>query len=453
MQLSQRELDLNEKPIKPLFWQYSIPAITGMIVQSLYNIVDRIFIGHMPQDASLAMGGLGIVMPILFIMMGFSMLFGIGAGANISIKLGEKKHEQAQMIFEHALIMLCLSSVILVLIGLIKTDDILLLLGATQNNLPFARDYARILLVGNLYNTYAFAFTHIIRSQGAPKVAMTSMILGAFTNIALDPLFIYTFNWGVKGAAYATIIAQAVSLAWSVRYLIARDSILTIKLVDKFDVRIVLSIMAIGLSPFFIQIAGSVVGAMLNNQLKFYGGEVAQSAYIAFQSITQLIFMPIFGMNQGLQPIIGYNYGAKNYIRVKQANNVGLKYATILASMGWLACILFPMQLVSIVTNDAEVLAISSEGIRLFESMMFVVGLQIISSNFFQSIGKAKISFMMNSLRQLFILLPLIIFLPKFFGLKGIWLATPISDLLATLITITLLLKEYQKINRLVEQN
>lgn len=450
--MNLREQQLREKPIHRLFWQFSIPAITGMLVQALYNIVDRIFIGHMPGDGALAMGGLGIAMPILFILMGFSMLFGIGAGANISIKLGEKNHEKAQEIFQHALIMLFLSSLILVFIGLTQTDSILKLFGATANNLPYARDYVRIILVGHLWNTFAFAFNHMIRAEGSPKIAMIAMLLGAITNTILDPIFIYTFDMGVKGAAYATIIAQFVSFAWSLRYYLSSQSMMKIRFKKAFDPKIVMMIMAIGVSPFFIQIAGSVVGALMNNQLKTFGGETAQSAYIAFTSITQLFFMPIFGMNQGLQPIIGYNYGAQNYHRAKEANNVGLRYATLVCFVGWLACLLIPETLVSFVTNDPEVIRISAQGLRLFELAMFVVGIQVISSNFFQSIGQAKISFMMSSLRQLILLAPLILILPSFLGLKGIWLSTPIADVLATIVTTFFLIRQYRKINVLEKQ-
>lgn len=452
MNQSLREKQLREKPIKSLFWQFSIPAITGMMVQALYNIVDRVFIGHMPENSALAMGGLGIAMPLLFIMMGVSMLFGIGSGANISIRLGEKNHDRAQKIFSHGLIMLGISTVLIVAFGLWQTDPILRLFGATENNLPFARDYLRIILIGNLWNTFAFAFTHMIRAEGSPKVAMTSMIIGAVTNTVLDPIFIFGLSMGVKGAAYATIIAQFLSFLWSLRYYLSEKSLMKIQLPKRFNYQVVMTIMAIGVSPFFIQIAGSVVGALMNNQLKAYGGELAQSAYIAFAAITQLFFMPIFGMNQGLQPIVGFNYGAGNFSRVKEANKVGLLYATILCSIGWLGVMVIPGFLVRLVTNDPQVIALSAKGLRIFESAMFLVGIQFISSNFFHSIGKAKISFILSVLRQFAIVAPLIIFLPRWFGLEGIWLSTPIADVLATAITVIFLLKEYKELDRLAAE-
>ncbi len=448
-----REQQLREKPIKALFWQFSIPAITGMIVQALYNIVDRIFIGHMPQDSALAMGGLGIAMPLLFIMMGFSMLFGIGSGANISIRLGEKDHDRAQTIFSHGLIMLAISSVLIVAVGLLQLDNILRLFGATENNLPFARDYLSILLVGNLWNTFAFAFTHMIRAEGSPKVAMTSMIIGAAVNTILDPIFIFGLGMGVKGAAYATVIAQFMSFTWSLRYYLGSQSLMKIRLPKRFVPGVVIAIMAIGVSPFFIQIAGSIVGALMNNQLKAYGGELAQSAYIAFAAITQLFFMPIFGMNQGLQPIVGFNYGARNFARVKEANKIGLFYATVLCTIGWIGIMLFPDFLVRLVTNDPEVIEISAKGLRIFESAMFLVGIQFISSNFFHSIGKAKISFMLSVLRQFAIVAPLIIFLPRWYGLEGIWMSTPIADMAATAVTVLFLLREYKELDRLATEH
>lgn len=443
-----REQQLREKPIKQLFWQFSIPAITGMLVQALYNIVDRIFIGHMPDNSALAMGGLGIALPILFILMGFSMLFGIGSGANISIRLGEKNHPWAQRIFSHGLVMLGISSVILVAIGLIWTDQILVLFGATPNNLPFARDYTKIILVGNLWNTFAFAFTHMIRAEGSPKVAMISMLIGAVTNTILDPIFIFGFGMGVKGAAYATIIAQFLTFAWGMKYYLSGDNLMKMEFPKKFETKVVYGIMAIGVSPFFIQIAGSIVGALMNNQLKLYGGELAQSAYIAFMSISQLFFMPIYGMNQGLQPIVGFNYGAKNFERVKEANKVGLLYATILCLIGWVLVMLIPEFMVRLVTNDEEVVQLSTQGLRLYESLMFLVGVQVISTNFFHSIGKARISFILSFLRQFAIVGPLILFLPRILGLNGIWLATPIADVLATIITVAFIRKEYKTLSQ-----
>lgn len=449
MQALTREQQLRELPIPKLFWQFSIPAITGMIVQALYNIVDRIFIGHMPENSALAMGGLGIAMPLLFIMMGFSMLFGIGSGANISIRLGEGDHDKAQRIFHHGLLMLGISSAILVAIGLLWTDEILRLFGATDNNLPYAHDYFKILLVGNLWNTFAFAFTHMIRAEGSPKVAMTSMIIGAVANTILDPIFIFGFDMGVKGAAYATIIAQFLSFLWSLKYYLGKDSLMKLGWPKPFNHSMVMMIMAIGVSPFFIQIAGSIVGALMNNQLKAYGGELAQSAYIAFAAITQLFFMPIFGMNQGLQPIVGFNYGARQFDRVKEANKVGLKYATILCTIGWIGVMLIPEFLVKIVTNDSEVVALSVKGLRIFESAMFLVGIQFISNNFFHSIGKAKISFLLSVLRQFAIVVPLILLLPRWFDLEGIWLTTPIADVVATVVTVAFLIKEYKTLDRL----
>lgn len=449
---SLREQQLREKPIEALFWQFSIPAITGMMVQALYNIVDRIFIGHMPHNSALAMGGLGIAMPLLFILMGFSMLFGIGSGANISIRLGERDHPRAQNIFSHGLVMLGISTVLLVSFGLWQLDGILRLFGATERNLPFARDYMKIILIGNLWNTFAFAFTHMIRSEGSPKVAMTSMIIGALTNTALDPLFIFGLDMGVKGAAYATVIAQFLSFLWSLRYYLGDNSLMKLRLPKRFSPAVVMTIMAIGVSPFFIQIAGSVVGALMNNQLKAYGGELAQSAYIAFAAITQLFFMPIFGMNQGLQPIVGFNYGARNFARVKQANLVGIKYATILCVIGWAGALLIPDFLVRLVTNDPAVIELSAKGLRIFESAMFLVGIQFISNNFFHSIGKAKISFILSVLRQFAIVAPLIIFLPRWFGLEGIWLSTPIADVLATAITVYFLLREYRILDKMAAE-
>lgn len=450
MSLTQREIELATMPIPKLFLKFSIPAITGMLVQALYNIVDRIFIGHMSENSGLALSGIGITMPVIFIMMGFSMLFGIGAAANISIKLGEQRKDTAQQIFMHALLMLAINGILMFAILQLFMDPLLRLFAATPLNMPFAKDYLRIISIGYLWNTFAFGFSHMIRAEGMPKVAMIGMFIGAISNTILDPIFIFYLDMGVKGAAIATIIAQALSMAWSLNYYFSKGSMMKIRLSGfTFDAQLLKLIVAIGVSPFFIQIAGSVVGALMNNQLRIYGGELAQSAYIAFSTIAQLFFMPIFGMNQGMQPIIGYNYGARNYDRVRQTVKVALAYASLVCTLGWALIQLMPSTLVTIVTKEPQVVALSVSGLRIYESLMFLVGIQVISSNFFHSIGKAGISFILSLSRQFFLLVPLVLFLPRYFGLQGIWMATPISDSLATLITVIFLVLEFKKMKRL----
>ncbi len=446
---SERERRMASEPIPKLFLSFSLPAITGMMVQALYNIVDRFFIGQIPGVGKIAIGGIGVSLPITFILMGFTMLFGIGGGANISIFLGKKDQATARKILGNVLMMLFISAFFLNGFMLLNLEKVLRVFGATGENLPYAMGYLRIILIGNYWNTFAFAFNHLIRAEGNPKFAMYSMLLGAIANIILDPIFIFTFKMGVEGAAYATIIAQALSFLRGLSYYLRGKNIVNLKKTDlKLDPKILYMVVAIGVSPFFIQIAGSVVGALLNNNLRIYGGTLAQGAYAIINSVSTLFFMPVFGMNQGMQPIVGFNYGAGNYGRVKQTVRVAIISATSLMIFGWVLIQFFPRVIVGFMTPDPELAEITINGIKPFLSMMFIAGFQIISSNFFQSIGKAKISFVLSLSRQVFLLAPLVYFLPRFFGLQGVWYAQPIADGLATLITLVFLIKEFKSLDQ-----
>lgn len=444
---SERERRMATESIPRLFFSFSLPAIAGMMVQALYNIVDRFFIGQIPGTGSIAIGGIGVSLPITFILMGFTMLFGIGGGANISIQLGKKDQPMARKILANALIMLFLSALFLNGFMLLNLEKVLLIFGASAQNLPYASSYLRIILIGNYWNTFAFAFNHLIRAEGNPKFAMQSMLIGAITNIILDPIFIFVFDMGIAGAAYATIIAQFLSFLRGFSYYLGGKNIVNLKKEDfRLESKVIYMIVAIGISPFFIQIAGSVVGALLNNSLRIYGGALAQGAYAIINSIAMLFFMPIFGMNQGLQPIVGFNYGAGNFKRVKEAVAVGIISASTVMGLGWIVVQFFPHVLVGVMTPDPELFGITVKGLRIFLSMMFVAGFQIISSNFFQSIGKAKISFVLSLSRQVFLLAPLVYFLPRFFGLKGVWYAQPIADALSSLITLFFILREFRSL-------
>lgn len=442
---SERERRLATESIPKLFLSFSLPAITGMLVQALYNIVDRFFIGQIPDVGKIAIGGIGVSLPITFILMGFTMLFGIGGGANISIYLGKNDHSTARKILSNALIMLFITAVVLNGFLLLNLEKVLKIFGATSENLPYAKSYLKIILIGNYWNTFAFAFNHLIRAEGNPKFAMYSMLIGAIANIILDPIFIFTFKMGVEGAAYATIIAQGLSFLRGLSYYLSDRKLIRLEKEDlKLDRAILYMITAIGVSPFFIQIAGSLVGALLNNNLRIYGGTLAQGAYAIINSISTIFFMPVFGMNQGMQPIVGFNYGAGNYKRVKETVKLAIASATTLMVIGWIIIQFFPHVLVGFMTPDAELMEITVNGLKPFLFMMFIAGFQIISSNFFQSIGKAKISFVLSLSRQVFLLAPLIYFLPKLMGLKGVWYAQPIADGLSALTTFFFLINEFK---------
>lgn len=444
--MGDRTTLMREEKIFKLFLRFSIPAILGMVVQSLYNIVDRIFIGNIPVTGGLAISGIGVVLPITFIMMGFSMLFGIGSGANISIKLGQGDKDGAEKLFGTGFLMLATAGLAITIVGLIFLTPIVNLYGADESIRGYAEDYLRIILYGNVFNTIAFGLNNIIRAEGNPKIAMYTMLVGAIANTILDPVLIYGFNMGVAGAAWATIIAQFFSFAWTISYFLRGKAMLHLKLENiRYHKARILKIMSIGASPFAMQVAGSVIGIIMNKSLVTYGTSLAIGAYAAINSIVTLFFMPIFGMNQGLQPIIGFNYGAKNYKRVKEALKVGAISATVLCVIGMIFIMTIPQVFLNFITKDPDIRVMGVVGIRRFMLAMPVAGFQIISANFFQAIGQAKKSFILSMLRQVIILIPALLILPPIFGLMGVWTAQPVADTIAA-VTTTLMVRYQLKL-------
>lgn len=438
---------LGEEKISKLLMEFSIPAIIGMVVNTLYNIVDRMYIGNIKDIGGLALTGVGITMPIMTIIMAFGMLIGIGTSARISLKLGEHKREEAEKHLGNAFTLIIIASVLITIIGLVFMHKILGLFGASADTEVYAREYMQIIFFGTIFNMLSFGLNHSIRSDGSPKVAMLSMLIGAGTNIILDPIFIFVFGMGVRGAAIATVISQVVSTIWILYYFTKGKSNLKIKREYlSLDKAIVLSIFSIGVSPFSMQIAQSIVQVLANNALKTYGGDLAIGAMTIINSVAMIFMMPIFGLNQGSQPIIGYNYGAEKYKRVKQAVKSATIVATIIVSIGWIITQAAPHLLISIFNRDEQLVGIASTGMRIFLFMLPVVGAQVISSNYFQSIGKAKISMFLSLLRQVILLIPCLIILPKIFGLTGVWLAGAVSDGLSSLITLIIFFMSVRKL-------
>ncbi|KYH28973.1 MULTISPECIES: MATE family efflux transporter [Clostridium] len=451
-----RSEELRSESVKKLLLKFSIPAIIGMIVNALYNIVDRMFIGHIGQGVGeKALTGVGITMPISTIIMAFGMLVGIGASTLISIKLGEGNKKDAEKILNIAFILSIIISVIISILGIIFLDTILKALGADEESIFYAKQYISIIILGAILQNIGFGLNNIIRSEGNPKIAMRTMLVGAISNTILDPIFIFDFGLGlgIRGAAIATIISQAVNSTLVMHYFISKNSgsILKIKKSNlKPNKAIVLEILTIGLSPFSMQIAASAVSALYNKGLIVYGGNIAVAAMSIISSISLLIFMPIFGINQGSQPILGYNYGAKSYERVKKTLRFAIISGVCIASLGFILVQFFPHILFKAFANDApELTKLGSRGMRIDLIFLPIVGYQIVASNYFQAVGKAKISIFLSFLRQVIVLIPIILILPKFFGLDGIWLSQPIADIVAALLTSFFLFKEMKQINRI----
>lgn len=446
-----RTKELGTSSIGELLFKFSLPAIAGMIVNALYNIVDRMYIGHMGGGiGTVALSGLAITFPISTIIMAFGMLVGIGSSAMISIRLGEKKHEQAQKILGNALMIDIIISIIVSIIGLLFLDNLLRLFGASPEGLPYARSYIRIILMGAVMQNIGFGINNAIRSEGNPRMAMLTMVFGAIINIILDPIFIFTFKLGIQGAAIATIISQGFNTLWVLNYFISKKSgsVLKIKKENlKLDLDIIKDIFSIGMSPFAMQVASSIVILLYNKALLKYGGDIAVAAMGIINSISMLIFMPIFGINQGVQPIIGYNYGAKSYDRVKKALKLAMLAATTISLVGYFFVQIFPKMLIKMfVSDDINLINLGVHGMRIDLLLLPIIGFQIVGSNYFQAIGKAKTAMILSILRQVVVLIPLIIFLPRFFKLEGLWFSQPCADLISAILTAILLFKSIKEL-------
>lgn len=442
-----RSKQLGEEKISKLLIKFSIPAIVGMLVNALYNLVDRIYIGR--GVGSLGIGATTIAFPVMLIMMAFSMLIGIGANSLVSIRLGQNRKEEAEGIFGNAFVLLIVTSLILSIIGLIVLEPMLILMGASEQILPYAKDYMQIILLGGVFQSIGMGMNNFIRSEGNPKIAMYTMLVGALINTILDPIFIFAFHWGMKGAALATIIAQAVSAIWVIAYFLRGKSLLKIQrknLSLKFTY--IGSIITLGTAPFAMQIAASVLNLIMNKNLGVYGGDVAISGMGIVNSIVTLMIMPIFGINQGVQPIIGYNYGAQKYDRVKEAYRLAVILATVIVIIGWIVTRVFPEQIVMLFNNkDTELIAFGTFAIKRFLIFLPIVGFQIVSSNYFQAIGKPAHSALLGLSRQVLILIPALIILPKIFGLNGILSAGPLADIISSVLTGIFIFIEMKKLD------
>lgn len=444
---------LGQEKVYRLLLKFSVPAIVGMLVSSLYNVIDRIFIGN--SSGSLGLAGITVGFPIQIVQFAFSGLIGIGATALISIRLGQQKKEEAEHIVGNAIVLLGIVSILLPLIGLLFLDPILVLFGASSEVLPYARDYMVIILYGSIFGAYGFGMNNFIRAEGKPGIAMATMLIGAVLNALLAPLFIFVFHWGMKGAALATITSQAVSAAWIMSYFLSGKSILKVRLPYlKLEWGIIKGIISIGLSFFLMQLAGSLVNVFMNNSLQKYGGDIAISGMGIVNSIVTLMIMPIVAINQGGQPIIGYNYGARKFDRVTSTLKYCILAATAIATLGFLISHLFPTPLAAMFSGgDMDLISMGSKMLKIILLFLPVVGIQIVGSGYFQAIGKAAQSAILSLSRQVLFLIPALFILSGFFGLNGVLASTPVADLLSSIVTGTWLFFELRRLLQKHEKN
>lgn len=445
--------ELEHRNIPSLLWKYFLPAFTGVIINSLYNIIDRIFIGQ--GVGALALSGLSAVFPVLLIMMAFGLLIGMGASVRISINIGKKDLKRAELVLGNAFVLNIIISILITIFGFIIKTPMLKLFGASDATIVYANEYLNIILLGTILNTIGFSLNNVIRSEGNARIAMYSMLISAGTNLVLDPIFIFGFDMGIKGAAYATIISMAVLCIWVLFHFRSSRSLIKLKTSNfKLKGDIIKYIITIGFAPFSMQLANSFVQGTLNTQLIKYGGDLAVGAMGIINSIVMFLVMSIFAINMGAQPIIGFNYGAKLYQRVKDTLILSLKSATLISIIGWLLVMLFPASLIKLFNKDSvELLEIGINGLKLIFIAFPIVGFQVIVGNYFQSIGNAKISALLSLLRQVILLIPAILIFPKFWGLNGVWISAPISDSISAVIVTFFLIKEIKKLNKQIAQS
>ena len=437
-------LVLGTEPIGKLLAQYAIPAIIAMTASSLYNMVDSIFIGH--GVGALAISGLALTFPLMNLAAAFGSLVGVGASTLVAVKLGQKDYQGANDVLGNVLVLNVVLGILFTAVFLVFLDPVLYFFGASEHTIPYARDYMRIILYGNVITHLYLGLNSVLRSCGFPRMAMYATLLSVVINCALNPLFIFGFGWGIEGSAWATVISQVISLAWQLIHFSNPKQLLHFqKDIYKLRPDIVKGVLAIGLSPFLMNLCACLIVILINRGLKEHGGDMAIGAYGIVNRISFLFVMIIMGFNQGMQPIAGYNYGARLFPKVKEVTGLTMRWATGVATTGFLLCELVPAWIIRMFTTDAELIDISVYGLRVVFAVFPVVGFQMVASNFFLSIGMSKQAIFLSLTRQLIFLIPCLIVLPMWLGALGVWVSMPISDLVAAIVTAVLLVRQFKK--------
>lgn len=426
--------ELGTAPIHKLLFKYALPAIIAMTASSLYNIVDSIYIGH--GCGALALGALTVAKPFMDICAAFGSLVGVGASSLLAIYLGERDYEKANKVLGNVIVLNIILSTLVMVVGLIWLDPILMAFGASEDTLGYAHDYIEIILFGNVLTHIYFGLNSMLRSAGHPRFSMVATIVAVTINIILDPIFIFGLDMGVRGAALATVLSQAVAVVWQLTKFLNKDELVRFhRGIWMLDKHITKRSLAIGLSPFLYNIAHCFVVIIINNQLKNYGGDLAIASYGVINRIVFVFAMIIMGLNQGMQPITGYNYGAKQYDRMLRSFYLTCMYATGVMAIIFILGECFPMQLTQIFTHDINLIEQTIVPMRIICSTMLIIGFQMVAGNFFTSIGMAGKSIFLSMTRQVVYLIPLLLIVPAFFEnpVLGVWWAIPISDTMAAI--------------------
>ena len=448
---NQKTLELGTRPVGRLLVEYALPAIIAMTASSLYNMVDSIFIGQ--GVGALAISGLAVTFPFMNLSAAFGAAVGVGASSYISVKLGQKDYAKALRVFGNTVTLNVIIGILFSTISLLLLDPILYFFGASDQTISYAREYMIIILLGNVITHLYFGMNAVLRSASKPRAAMFIIIFTVVLNTLLDPLFIYTFDLGIAGAAYATILAQLLAFLWQLKLFSDKREILHLQRgIYKPSLRIIRNIFAIGMSPFFMNACACIIVIFINRNLLTYGGDLAVGAYGIANRVAFIFVMVTMGVNQGMQPIAGYNYGAQKFDRLLRVLKLAMISATCVTTSGFLVAEFCPRLCVSLFTDDAQLTSLSINGLRILMAAMPIVGYQMVITNFFQSIGMAKISIVLSLSRQLLLLLPLLILLPPCFGIDGVWMSMPVSDTLSALLAFVVMSRYMKKFTMLHQQ-
>lgn len=451
MDNKQATLELGTKPVGRLLLQYSLPAIVAMTASSLYNIIDSIFIGQ--GVGPMAISGLAITFPFMNLGSAFGAAVGVGASTCISVKLGQRDYATAQRILGNTVTLNAVIGLAFAVVSLLFLNPILYFFGASDNTLPYARDYMEVILYGNVFSHMYFGMNAVLRAASKPREAMIATILTVVLNIAFAPLFIYVFGWGIRGAAFATVLAQMIGLTWQVRLLSDHNQLLHLRRgIFKLKSDIVKNIIGIGMSPFSMNVCACIVVIFINRGLTEYSGDLAVGAYGIANRVAFIFVMVTIGINQGMQPIAGYNYGAQRIDRLMTVFKLAALAATCVTTTGFLISELIPRPCARLFTTDPTLIDMSVYGIKVIMASFPFVGYQMVTTNFFQSIGMAKVSMFLSLSRQMIFMLPLLFVLPIWWGGEGVWLSMPIADMIAAVVTAVLMVAYMRKFKKASKQ-
>ncbi|MDH6365144.1 putative MATE family efflux protein [Enterococcus sp. PF1-24] len=436
--MTEIENPLGTEKISKLLIKFSIPAIIGMLVNALYNIVDRIYIGNAEGLGGNGLAGITIGFPIMIILLAVGLLFGVGGATLFSIRLGEKRPQEAEKALGNAFSLLVISGLVLMILGQLFLTPVLKMFGASEVVLPFAIEYMRIIFFGAVFQIVSSGLNNFMRADGQPQLAMVTMFMGAGVNIILDPIFIYVFNMGMSGAALATILSQFISMVWILIYFFGKKAHHRLQFKNmKIEKSIFFEITALGLPNFLMQLGNSLLNIVLNVNLHAYGGDIAVSGMGIVNSIQTILLMPITGLVQGTQPIVSFNFGAKKFSRVKEAQKLAITAATIIVIIGWIVTRLFPKVLVGLFNREPELLKFGTFALKTWFLLLPVIGFQIVASSYFQATGRTRSAIFLTLTRQMIFLIPAILIFSNIWGLEGLLHAAPFADGMAALLTGT----------------